>query len=45
LLTGANKGRTVAIDKLTHDYWEHFGWDPETGKPKPETLSKLGITN
>ncbi len=44
-LEGMNKGRTVAIDKLSHDYWAYFGWDPETGKPKPETLSRLGIAN
>ena len=45
LLSGANKGRSVSIDKLTHGYWDHFGWDPETGKPKPETLTRLGINN
>jgi aldehyde:ferredoxin oxidoreductase len=43
LLEGANKGRTVEIDKLMKDYWTAFGWDPETGKPKGETLAKLGI--
>ncbi len=43
LLEGANKGRTVDIDKLLKDYWTAFGWDPETGKPKAETLTKLGI--
>jgi len=43
LLEGANKDRTVEIDKLSSDYWSEFGWDAETGKPKAETLSKLGI--
>lgn len=45
LSEGMNKGRTVAIDKLMHDYWAKFGWDPDTGKPKAETLARLGITN
>jgi aldehyde:ferredoxin oxidoreductase len=40
---GANKNRTVPIDKMMADYWEMFGWDPSTGKPKDETLSRLGI--
>ncbi|MDD5711268.1 MAG: aldehyde ferredoxin oxidoreductase C-terminal domain-containing protein, partial [Smithellaceae bacterium] len=43
LKTGANKGRTVQIDKFRSDYWDHFGWDRETGIPKPETLARLGI--
>ncbi|NOY70753.1 MAG: aldehyde ferredoxin oxidoreductase family protein [Deltaproteobacteria bacterium] len=30
---GPNKGRSVEIDELMKRYWEHFGWDPETGKP------------
>jgi aldehyde:ferredoxin oxidoreductase len=44
LLEGANKGRTVAIDKLSRDYWGQFGWDPDTGRPAAETLARLGIT-
>jgi aldehyde:ferredoxin oxidoreductase len=43
LLEGANKGRTVEIEKLTRDYWAMFGWDSETGKPNAETLARLGI--
>lgn len=42
---GANKGRTVLIDKMAGDYWEQFGWDRETGKPTSATLSRLGIQN
>jgi aldehyde:ferredoxin oxidoreductase len=40
---GANKGRTVDIEKLAPDYWEEFGWDRTTGKPKDETLRRLEI--
>ncbi len=40
---GANKGRTVNIEKMMSDYWKQFGWDPSTGKPTPQTLSRLGI--
>ncbi|MBF0101611.1 MAG: aldehyde ferredoxin oxidoreductase C-terminal domain-containing protein [Desulfobacterales bacterium] len=40
---GANKGRTVLIDKLSSDYWEQFGFDRETGKPKPESIKKFSI--
>jgi aldehyde:ferredoxin oxidoreductase len=25
------------------NYYEIMGWDPETGKPLPETLEKLGL--
>ena len=40
---GANKGYSVDIGALTKGYWKHFGWDPDTGKPKPETLRELGL--
>jgi aldehyde:ferredoxin oxidoreductase len=40
---GANKGRSVDIEKLAPDYWDQFGWDKNTGKPKQETLRKLEI--
>jgi aldehyde:ferredoxin oxidoreductase len=40
---GANKNRTVPIDKMMADYWEMFGWDPATGKPTEKAMSKLGI--
>ncbi|HHO76181.1 MAG TPA: aldehyde ferredoxin oxidoreductase [Deltaproteobacteria bacterium] len=42
---GANKGRTVNIDKMMKDYWEQFGWDTDTGKPSDETLKRLGIVD
>ena len=40
---GANKGRFVDVEKLAAGYWEEFGWDTATGKPKEETLKRLGI--
>jgi len=40
---GANKGRSVPMEKLAPDYWDQFGWDTATGKPKEETLRKLEI--
>jgi aldehyde:ferredoxin oxidoreductase len=40
---GANKNRTVPIEKMMSDYWEQFGWDPATGKPTEKTLSKFDI--
>lgn len=30
---GANRGRTMDIEKMCRDYWEHFGWEGETGIP------------
>ncbi|MBN2321776.1 MAG: aldehyde ferredoxin oxidoreductase family protein [Acidobacteria bacterium] len=30
-------------DALRRNYYEQMGWDPETGKPLPETLKKLGL--
>ena len=43
LAAGANKGRTVNIEQMMRDYWEAFGWEAETGKPKPEALKRMGI--
>jgi aldehyde:ferredoxin oxidoreductase len=30
-------------DALRRNYYEKMEWDPETGKPLPETLTKLGL--
>jgi aldehyde:ferredoxin oxidoreductase len=38
---GANRGRTVDIDRMMSDYWLQFGWDPQTGVP-PSFEEKLG---
>lgn len=40
---GANKGRTVEIEKLAPAYWDQFGWDRQSGKPTAETLRRLKI--
>lgn len=33
---GANRGRTMDIEKMMAGYWSQFGWNPETGRPDPE---------
>jgi aldehyde:ferredoxin oxidoreductase len=43
LTAGANKGRTINIERMMRDYWEAFGWDAETGEPTPEGLNQLGL--
>jgi aldehyde:ferredoxin oxidoreductase len=43
LTEGANKGRTVAIEKMMKDYWSQFGWDANTGKPTAQTMAKFGL--
>ena len=43
MVEGANKGRTVEIEKMMSDYWEQFGWDRESGRPTLECLTRLGI--
>jgi len=40
---GANKGRSIDIEKMMCDYWEHFDWDTKTGKPTDECLKRLAI--
>jgi aldehyde:ferredoxin oxidoreductase len=30
---GANRGRSVDIDRMASDYWRQFGWDSKTGMP------------
>jgi len=30
-------------DLIRRNYYQHMGWDPETGKPLPETLKELGL--
>jgi aldehyde:ferredoxin oxidoreductase len=41
--SGANKGRTVPIEPLTRDYYSLMGWDPDSGKPTADCLSRLGL--
>ncbi len=40
---GANKGRSVDLEKIAPRYWRQFGWDTTTGKPTGETLKRLEI--
>ncbi len=42
LTSGANKYRTVNIDKMMENYWQQFNWSPDTGRPS-EKLSKNDI--
>ncbi|MHA1371287.1 MAG: aldehyde ferredoxin oxidoreductase C-terminal domain-containing protein, partial [Promethearchaeota archaeon] len=41
---GPLKGMTVEYREFYKKTCEHLGWDPETGYPLKETLSKLGLT-
>jgi aldehyde:ferredoxin oxidoreductase len=43
LETGHNKGVSLDLDPMIRQYWQAWGWDGQTGKPTPETLSRLGI--
>jgi aldehyde:ferredoxin oxidoreductase len=40
---GANKGRSIALDGMIHDYYQAIGWDPETGIPLKESMAALGL--
>ncbi len=41
---GANEGRQVDLERMRSDYWRALGWDPETGRPEPDKLERLGLT-
>jgi aldehyde:ferredoxin oxidoreductase len=30
-------------ENLRRNYYQQMGWDPETGRPLPETLRMLGL--
>ncbi|MBI2916874.1 MAG: hypothetical protein HYY01_02685 [Chloroflexi bacterium] len=42
---GLFKGRTIApyLKDLVYGYYQVMGWDQTTGKPRPETLKRLGL--
>jgi aldehyde:ferredoxin oxidoreductase len=42
---GPQEGKSLMPhwDALRSNYYQNMGWDPETGKPLPETLEKLGL--
>ena len=44
---GPAQGQSIMPDweALRSNYYQNMGWDPETGKPLPETLEKLGLTD
>ena len=37
------KGIMPVWDEMVKNYYSRIGWDPETGKPLPETLRSLGL--
>jgi aldehyde:ferredoxin oxidoreductase len=44
---GPAQGKHVSArwEALRRNYYEQMGWDPETGKPLPETLRNLGLAD
>ncbi len=32
-------------DEMRSNYYQNMGWDPETGKPLPKTLERLGLAH
>ena len=42
---GAAQGKAFGdfLPGMIKDYYQLMGWDPETGRPLPETLSRLGL--
>ena len=44
-MDGPAKGLGIAVhwDGIRRNYYKEMGWDPETGKPLPDTLKKLAL--
>lgn len=44
---GAAKGKDIMAewDWMRQNYYKHMGWDQKTGKPLPDTLEKLGLSD
>lgn len=42
---GPSKGKDIMEfwEQMLDNYYQHLGWDKETGKPLPETLRSLGL--
>ena len=40
---GPSPGEVVELDQMLTEYYEHRGWDVETGLPLKETLRRLGL--
>jgi len=41
---GPLAGVTPDFDGLSADFFRAMGWDPQSGKPLPETLDRLGLS-
>jgi aldehyde:ferredoxin oxidoreductase len=41
---GGTEGTVIDLKLLLSGAYEEFGWDPETGAPRPETLEALGLS-
>ncbi|HHY37679.1 MAG TPA: aldehyde ferredoxin oxidoreductase family protein [Clostridia bacterium] len=41
--SGKAKGQVARIHEMLPEYYALRGWDPETGRPKKETLKRLGL--
>lgn len=44
---GAAKGISITPhwESIRRNYYQHMGWDPETGRPLPETLKRLDLAH
>ncbi|WP_448591315.1 aldehyde ferredoxin oxidoreductase family protein [Thermoflexus hugenholtzii] len=40
---GGAAGFVPDLEAMLREYYEVRGWDPETGRPRPETLRRLGL--
>jgi len=43
LADGGTEGTVPDVDTLLAGAYAEYGWDPETGKPTPETLEEFGL--
>jgi len=43
LRDGGTEGAVPDVGVLLSGAYAEYGWDPETGKPRPETLTGLGL--
>lgn len=40
---GPTAGEVVELEAMLDEYYEARGWDPQSGRPLPETLERLGL--
>jgi aldehyde:ferredoxin oxidoreductase len=45
LKEGPLQGKSVPIEAMMRNYWKHFGWNEENGRPLEETIGQLGLDN